>query len=210
VTEDRDTLRSGSFVARTTRERLLVALAELSAEQGYPETTVAQIVARADVDEATFRSHFATKEDCLLAAYDTAVDQAFRAVMRTFGSTSGTWAQAVHAALRRLLELLASTPAFTRLCLVEACHSGARILDRRQRALDMFTTFLEPGHAEVKEPCPPTRLMSELIAGGVFEIIHKHASQQQLDELPRALPAVTVLTLTPFVGSDEAIRLAEL
>lgn len=187
----------------------MVALAELSSEQGYAETTIEQISARADLDEASFRAHFASKEECLLAAYDTAVDQAFNAAMRAYGSTPGTWAQATHAALRRLLELLADTPALTNLCVVEAYHSGDRVFDRRQRALALFATFLEPGYSEA-EGRPPTRLMSELIAGGVFDIIHRHTLQQRLDQLPAALPAVTVLTLSPFVGNDEAARLADL
>jgi AcrR family transcriptional regulator len=210
VTDNSETIRSGSFVARTTRERLMVALAELSAEQGYVDTTIAQVAARAGTNETTFLSHFASKEECLLAAYDAAVDQAFSAAMRAYGSTPGTWAQATHAALRQLLEFLRDTPALTRLCVVEAYHSGDRVFDRRQRAMDLFTTFLEPGYAEAAEDGPPTRLMSELIAGGVFDIIHKHTLQQRLDQLPLALPAITVLTLSPFVGNDEAARLAEL
>lgn len=188
----------------------MVALAELSIEQGYADTTIEQIAARAELDEATFRGHFASKEECLLAAYDAAVDQAFSAAMRAYGSTPGTWAQATHAALRRLLEFLADTPALTNLCVVEAYHSGDRVFDRRQRALSLFTTFLEPGYSEADADGPPTRLMSELIAGGVFDIIHKHTLQRRLDQLPAALPAVTVLTLSPFVGNDEAARLADL
>jgi hypothetical protein len=69
-------------------------------------------------------------------------------------------------------------------------------------------TFLEPGYSEAAENAPATRLMSELIAGGVFDIIHRHTQQAELEQLPLALPAVTVLTLTPFVGNDEAARLA--
>ncbi len=203
-------VRSGSFVASTERERLMVALAELSIERGYAETTVAQVAEHAELDEATFLAHFASKEECLLAAYDAAVDQAFSAAVRAYGNTPGSWAQATHAALRRLLDLLADTPALTNLCVVEAYHSGDRVFARRQRALSLFSTFLEPGYSEAREGARPTRLMSELIAGGVFDIIHEHTLEQRLDQLPQALPAVTVLTLSPFVGNDEAARLAEL
>lgn len=209
MNEEQEPTRSGSFVARTKRERLMVALAELSSEQGYAETTVAQIAERAELGQDDFYAHFAGKEECLLAAYDAAVDQAFSAAMRAFGSTPGTWAQATHAALRRLLDFLADTPALTNLCVVEAYHTGDRVFPRRQRALSLFSTFLEPGYSEAQNE-PPTRLMSELIAGGVFDIIHKHTLERRLDQLPDALPAVTVLTLSPFVGNDEAARLAEL
>jgi len=50
-----------------TRERLQAAALDLFASQGYHETTVAQIAARAGVSEMTFFRHFAVKEDSLLA-----------------------------------------------------------------------------------------------------------------------------------------------
>ena len=50
-----------------TRDQLLAAALELFASQGYHETTVAQIAARAGVSEMTFFRHFSSKEESLLA-----------------------------------------------------------------------------------------------------------------------------------------------
>ncbi|MBX3100435.1 MAG: TetR family transcriptional regulator [Salinibacterium sp.] len=49
-----------------TRARLLATALELFAEQGYEQTTVAQIAARASVSEMTFFRYFPAKEDLLL------------------------------------------------------------------------------------------------------------------------------------------------
>ncbi|MER8188257.1 helix-turn-helix domain-containing protein [Kitasatospora sp. NPDC094015] len=49
------------------RERLVVAALALFAEQGYDETTVAQIAERAELTRSTFFRHFADKREILTA-----------------------------------------------------------------------------------------------------------------------------------------------
>jgi len=54
-----------------SRERLVVAAVDLFTEQGYDETTVAQIAERAGVTRSTFFRHFADKREVLVAGQDT-------------------------------------------------------------------------------------------------------------------------------------------
>jgi AcrR family transcriptional regulator len=49
------------------RQRLLDALAESIAEDGYQKTTVGDIVRRARTSRRTFYEHFTSKEECLVA-----------------------------------------------------------------------------------------------------------------------------------------------
>lgn len=53
------------------RERLVVAAVDLFTEQGYDETTVAQIAERAGVTRSTFFRHFADKRELLAAGQET-------------------------------------------------------------------------------------------------------------------------------------------
>ncbi|QGN33586.1 TetR/AcrR family transcriptional regulator [Microlunatus sp. Gsoil 973] len=53
------------------RERLVVAAANLFAEQGYDTTTVAQIAERARVTKSTFFRYFPDKRDLLVAGQET-------------------------------------------------------------------------------------------------------------------------------------------
>lgn len=53
------------------RERLAVAALDLFAEQGYDETTVAQIAERAGLTRSTFFRHFGDKREILAAGQET-------------------------------------------------------------------------------------------------------------------------------------------
>jgi len=53
------------------RERLVIAAVDLFSEQGYDETTVAQIADRAGVTKSTFFRHFPDKRELLVAGQAT-------------------------------------------------------------------------------------------------------------------------------------------
>jgi AcrR family transcriptional regulator len=53
------------------RQRLVVAALHLFTEQGYDDTTVAQIVERAGLTKSTFFRHFPDKRDVLAAGQET-------------------------------------------------------------------------------------------------------------------------------------------
>ncbi len=53
------------------RERLVVAALQLFSEQGYDETTVAEIAERAGLTKSTFFRHFPDKRDVLSAGQET-------------------------------------------------------------------------------------------------------------------------------------------
>jgi AcrR family transcriptional regulator len=52
------------------RERLVIAALQLFSEQGYDETTVAEIAQRAGVTSSTFHRHFPDKRDILAAGQE--------------------------------------------------------------------------------------------------------------------------------------------
>jgi len=54
-----------------TRERIILAAVDLFTEQGYDDTTVAQIAGRAGVTKSTFFRHFPDKRELLAAGQET-------------------------------------------------------------------------------------------------------------------------------------------
>ena len=196
-----------AFHPRDERERLVAALAALIAARGYEGTTAALIASRAGVDLHAFDRYFAGKEDCLLAAWDACAEQGFNAAAEAFVATPGSWAEATHAALAALLEFATASADFASLVAVLP-YAGTRGLVHRDRSLDLFMEFLEPGYAEAGAPASGARTTSHMIAGSVFELIRCYAGAGRFHELPDALPEVTLIVLSPFVGREEAERIA--
>jgi AcrR family transcriptional regulator len=60
-------------VADIQRARILAAMVEVVAEHGAGNATVAHIVGRSGVSRRTFYDLFVDREDCLFAAFDTAI-----------------------------------------------------------------------------------------------------------------------------------------
>jgi AcrR family transcriptional regulator len=201
-------LRSGRFAGRGERSALLIALAELTLARPYEDITADQIAARAGARPEAFDQHFQSKESCLLAAYDAVTKQAFAAASLAYVNSAGSWAEAVHQALGALLDFLAGTPAFTNLYAIETARAEKPLAEARDRALARFMEFLEPGFSEADEEVMPPRIASETIAGGFFELIRLHVVRGSIAALPQALPVATIVTLSPFVGLDEAKRIA--
>src|SRR6478752_2495333 len=69
-------LLPSEFVANNQRARILFATSELVAERGYQKTTIELIAKSARVALRTFYEHFASKEECFLAAFDADLDAA--------------------------------------------------------------------------------------------------------------------------------------
>ena len=61
------------YVVASQQRRLLRAMADAVAENGYAATTVADVVARAGVSRKTFYERFDGKQECFLALYDAGI-----------------------------------------------------------------------------------------------------------------------------------------
>jgi AcrR family transcriptional regulator len=99
---------SNSGSARTpkgerTRARLLTAAAAAFAEQGYLDTRIADIAARAQVAHGTFYTYFSSKEEVFRTVADSVVDQMYAAL--DVGLPGTTPLERIRAANRRYLGL---------------------------------------------------------------------------------------------------------
>jgi AcrR family transcriptional regulator len=193
------------FIVHNQRERMLLAVAEAVAEQGFVTTTVADIIARARLSRRTFYEHFADKEECFLAAYDTVVEQLLAAVGQAYEQADG-WPQKVHDGLETFLAYLAAEPAFARMCIVEVVAAGPEARSRRDAAMRVFVDFLEPGRAEAPKGIVVPALAADIVVGGIYEIIYSRLQRNAADELVEMLPELLYSALVPYIGHRAAER----
>src|ERR1700760_3752479 len=140
---------SPEFVARNQRERLIAALIHTLDEVGYQRTTVSMIGRRAAVSKSDFYKHFDSKDECFLAAYDTAVERVHAAVADACTTVAGEpWPVRVRESIVTLLTVLSAEPALAAILLAEGLRAGRGIFDRYQAAVDSYVPLLRDGAPE--------------------------------------------------------------
>jgi AcrR family transcriptional regulator len=174
-------------VLASQRGRLISAMADAVAARGYNATTVADVIAGAGVSRKTFYEHFADKEECFLAAYDTGVDLLLGALEHPPEGATDPVGE-VRLRTRAYLEALAGEPAFARTFLIEVMGAGPRALERRERVLDRFAQMLRDQVAAARERFPeipeqPPEV--HLAAVGATDIlVSRLIAQDRTDQLP--------------------------
>jgi AcrR family transcriptional regulator len=197
------------FVAHNQRERLIAGLAEAIAENGYAGTTIAHITRHAAVSRRTFYEHFASKDECFVAAYDTVMAELRERVGQAF-EEADDWPHAVKAGIGAMLRFLAAEPNLARLCMVEALVAGPVVVERYDSAIQSFVPYFQTGR-EGRSPEVLARLSAtteEALVGGMMSLISRRIIAGKTAELESLLPDLVEFTLTPYLGSDEAAEVA--
>jgi AcrR family transcriptional regulator len=185
-------------------ERIFAAMAETVAAKGYAATTVAEVAARASTSLSTFYALFEGKEEAFIAAHEAAVARLLASAVPAF-NRAPDWPHAVRAGLAAFLDATAADESWARLGIVEVLAAGPEAMERRDQAIDMFTSFLRPGleHAPDTDP-----VVLETIGGAIFNLMFDHIRRRGAHRLPELLPVSTLIALAPFIGTDEAVAVA--
>src|SRR2546423_2991173 len=116
-------------VTRSQRNRLIRAMAEAMAENGYAQTSVADVLGRARVSRETFYQQFSSKQDCFIVAYEQAASVILANLDREAAS-AGTPLERFDRTLGVYLEALAGEPAFAPLFMIQGYSAGDEVLER--------------------------------------------------------------------------------
>lgn len=119
-------------VAANQRARILVAMTEVVAANGYAAATVSDVISAAGVSRATFYQQFADKQDCFLAAFDAASDRVLQATRPARGATFSD-------VLAAYLDALVSDAAVAKVFLVDIYAVGPVGVARRAAGARRFT-----------------------------------------------------------------------
>src|SRR5437870_13251696 len=92
------------------RRRLLEAAAAEFARSGYAEAGAQAISREAGMSKATFYEHFANKEECILALFETAANDVFHLLAESPGHETLTYEEHVRARVHTFLGILSRHP----------------------------------------------------------------------------------------------------
>jgi AcrR family transcriptional regulator len=215
-----EAVRQGGHVIEMQRRRILLALVEVLAEQGLENASVGRVCKRAGVSRRTFYEIFDDRDECLLAAFDAAVERISQPVIAAFegeggarstrgaGRTGGSngaqgtkkaqgsqgvqdWCERTRAALSVLLELLDAEPDVARLCVVETLKAGPSVTERRARVLAALVDAVEQGRAEARRGEEPPPLAGQGVVGGALSVIHTRLLEASPNGRPLLLSGLT-------------------
>lgn len=198
---------SPEVVAEQQRERLFAATVELVAKRGYRNTSVDHIVKAARVGSVSFYELYEGKEDCFLAAFDRIVAESVEAVAEAIAEANG-WPEEMAVGLACLRDLIVAEPRRARIALVEVQAAGPRAYARYKEAVDQAAPKLREGREFSQEAAALPSALEEAILGGILWIAHQRLVKGELDAGNVLLEETIQIALAPYLGDEEAKRLA--
>jgi AcrR family transcriptional regulator len=181
---------------RAQRAKLLEAMIQLVAEKGYAAATVTDAVRRARVSRGTFYALFASKQACLVAAYELGVEVLEKHVAEAVAQATD-WRDELRMGVRAYLHVLVSEPLFAHTHLLEWQVLGAD----RDEANRRFARRYAKTFASSSRPVPPDDALFALTAG-IDQLVCAHLRAGQdilnLENLLVAFAARLIGEETPW------------
>jgi AcrR family transcriptional regulator len=192
-------------LANIQRTRILAGAFDVVRELGAANTNIVDIVSRSGVSRRTFYEAFSDREDCLLAAFEQALEDASRRVVAAYESKD-RWREQVRAGLAALLAYMDEQPAAAHLLIADSLALGGRVLQRREQVVAQLAHALDAGRAQSKwgEDLPP--LTAEGAVGGVLSILAQLAGRPHVETTSNLLNPLTAMLVMPYLGPVAARR----
>lgn len=186
------------------RARMLAAVTELVAEQGFQHLTITEIAQRAGVSLSTFYENFDGKPEALVATLDDR-ERRLRELSRPARAAAADWPHAVDATLRGVLAFMATEPVAARIGGIAAYAGGPSALARVEQSMERFAGLLRPGYDEHPGANP---LAAEAACGAIATLFHERIAGGRPAHVYAAAPIASYLALAPFVGRERACAIA--
>jgi AcrR family transcriptional regulator len=176
---------SAEDVAAHQRGRLQEAMVELVAKHGYNGFAVATLSNRASVSKRDFYKHFAGKEECFLATYDSIVSHSVRGILAA-AEGEEEWRERLRLGFLAFAGQIAGSPDAARLALVEVFAAGPIAVEPMLRTSRLFESLVAKNLAFADGPPRLPRLVVKgIVAGGGrmarARLLSGHAREPALD-----------------------------
>lgn len=198
---------SRAQIAESQRERLLAAIAQEVATNGYRATTITAVAKLASVSTRDFYGLFESKEECFLAAFDAVRDH-LEALLTAAIAEEPDWPHQMIGALRVALGFFAAQLALARLCLIEPVSATPAIAIRFREAVLACVPALARGRAELDDPDSLPESTEDSLIGGVVSLATRTILTGRTERLPELLPDLVEFTLGPYLGAERAAELS--
>lgn len=174
-------------VLDSQRSRLIQAMLECVAEQGYPATTVGDVVSTARCSRNAFYELFEDKEACYIAASDETGKEMLQALVSA-AEQEESWLDALRGGTRSYLRWWVDNPNYAHAYLIHLPSAGQRALEQRDRVYTDFAAMFEAlgTRARTEQPllAPLPELAPRMLVMAITELISQEVRKGRVDKLP--------------------------
>jgi hypothetical protein len=140
-------------------------------------------------------------------AYETAFARLHEEIEEARGGEPG-WPRQAAAGIRAVLRFAAEDPTGAAALTTDALAQGSEQIARYKHLVEYMASLLAPGRNADPGRAPLPDLLEEALAGGIFMLIGGRLEQGRQAELPGLAGEAVEFALTPYLGREEARRLA--
>lgn len=190
------------------RERLIAAFSKAAAEQGYSRLDIATVARYAGVSPARFQEHFASVEQALVAGQLVFFKRLWLDIEG--GCDPGApWPQQIQGGVASLIGTLIETAATARLFVIEAPSASLAAAERQYAALSRLAALLRRGRCLYPSAAGLPEATERALIGGTVSIVCEHLLAENTEEISRLQPQLIEVLLSPYLGEEEARRVAD-
>ena len=188
-------------VGQRQRERLIRAMVLCASEQGYSETTIADVVRVARTSRSAFYEHFADKEACFVAAYAQMTSAFIKASLQAAARVD-TWEQMLEAGILTYFRFMAENPEVAVSTVVEIHSAGRAGLKARNRALRQWMGTIEGVALLARREGVPIPELGEVGCAAIVlaaeAYVHEYARRNRVRKVEEKASDVLALARTLF------------
>lgn len=151
------------------RSRLLAAIVQIVARDGYPEAKIGDLAECAGVSRATFYELFETKEGCLLAAQRELADRLNDEL--ELAVAQGEAARAAQSALGALVAFADREPLGFDFLMHEAMLAGPQAVQERDRLMGRLEQTIERSWAQAPQEAPVMDMSAKILLEGSVRLL---------------------------------------
>ena len=185
------------------RERLLAGILQATAQLGYRDVEVQDVLDRAGLSRPVFYEHFESREDCFLAAFDAAAGRLRDRLEAAAGEGGERWRERVRMGLEELLRWVTAEPDAVQAMVVEARAASPAALLRRDDLLDHFAGCVD-SQARKGGAVEATGLAAAAVVGGIDALLYARLTKGAVEDLESLLPSLMYFTVLPYEGHEAA------
>jgi AcrR family transcriptional regulator len=157
-------------VAASQQARLLQAICELTAREGYGSITINKLIARAGVAKPTFYEHFESKEACLFVWVDQAIQTLIDSIAAAV-EPGGTSEDRIKQGVAAVAQFMAADEDRARTILIECFVAGGIVQKRIDAAYEQLARFYQQLREEWRALHPDAPQMSIVRARAIVGAI---------------------------------------